>query len=148
MDDKRLKQIFSNMKTRSLKSKMTDSPFDVEFEMNNFISWYNKTKENLNNKCAYCGSDQNKITQLIEKKTLSSKRFNKRGFNLEVDRKDPKKNYSEENCTLICYFCNNDKSDIFLSDDYQKYFINMARCKNGKTMRCNYIDDMYELLKN
>jgi 5-methylcytosine-specific restriction endonuclease McrA len=40
-------------------------------------------------------------------------RKGRRGFNLEVDRKNPKGKYSPNNCVLACYPCNNAKSDVF-----------------------------------
>lgn len=146
MNDKRLKQVFSNIKYKCRKSKQSDFPFDVEFDERSFISWYNSKKEELNNRCAYCETDQNKISELIHTGKLKSKRFNKRGLNLEVDRKKPNENYSASNCTLICYFCNNDKSDIFSADDYLNNFIENSRLKNGKTIRCNFIDKLYETI--
>ena len=36
-----------------------------------------------------------------------------RGNTLEVDRYDDDKSYSEENCCLACYWCNNAKTDTF-----------------------------------
>ncbi len=43
---------------------------------------------------------------------------------LEVDRIKPKDAYSEKNCVLACYFCNNDKSDVFDGEDYKLFFQN------------------------
>lgn len=52
-----------------------------------------------------------------------TKRFKTRGKNLELERLDSKSNsYSPENCVLVCYFCNNDKSDVVSSDDYIQFF--------------------------
>jgi len=49
------------------------------------------------------------------------KRIN-RGNHLELERRDAKNNYySPENCVLACYFCNNDKSDIFDENEYLEY---------------------------
>jgi hypothetical protein len=47
-----------------------------------------------------------------------------RGMWLEVDRKDPKGKYSSGNAVLCCYFCNNDKSDVFYGDEYIEFFQN------------------------
>lgn len=44
-----------------------------------------------------------------------------RGMWLEIDRLKPKDNYSLDNCVLCCYFCNNDKSDVFHGDDYREF---------------------------
>ena len=145
-EEKRLINILNNIRQKRKRYELTQYSFDIEFNNSSFINWYNHKKEILNNKCNYCGSDQNKITDLINSGKLNSKRFNKRGRNLEVDRLDPKGNYSEKNCTLVCYFCNNDKSDILSKEDYIKYFMDY-KCKNGKTLRNNYIDEMYELIR-
>jgi hypothetical protein len=64
---------------------------------------------------------------------LTSKRFpqegtvgrgTNRGVWLEVDRIDPNGLYSRDNCVLCCYFCNNDKSDVFAGDQYVQFFQN------------------------
>lgn len=44
-----------------------------------------------------------------------------RGVWLEVDRLEPKGQYSRENAVLCCYFCNNDKSDVFSGQEYLKF---------------------------
>ena len=52
---------------------------------------------------------------------------------LEVDRINPyDKFYHKENCVLACYFCNNDKSDIFSFDQY----------KNFKENRLNFLKSL------
>jgi hypothetical protein len=45
-----------------------------------------------------------------------------RGPSLEVDKKDPHEGYTEGNCVLVCYFCNNDKSYIYPAEDYRRIF--------------------------
>ena len=64
---------------------------------------------------------------------LTSKRFPQdgtvgRGTNravwLEVDRIDPNGLYSRENSVLCCYFCNNDKSDVFDGNQYSCFIQN------------------------
>ena len=44
-----------------------------------------------------------------------------RGVWLEIDRKEPKGKYSKNNCVLSCYFCNNDKSDVFNEKEYNNF---------------------------
>ena len=45
-----------------------------------------------------------------------------RGKNLEVERKDSVSNeYNADNCVLACYFCNNDKSNVFNEAEYREY---------------------------
>ena len=60
---------------------------------------------------------------IINNGLLKSKRFfieknGNRGKYLEVDRRDPNGPYSIDNCVLSCYFCNNDKSDVFNESQY------------------------------
>ena len=86
-----------------------------------FTVWYKNQLTEQNNCCYYCEVNQDDIILLIERSIIKSKRFNKRGRNLEVERKEPDK-YNKENCVLACYFCNNHKSDIINSDDFKKHF--------------------------
>lgn len=44
-----------------------------------------------------------------------------RGYWLEIDRKNPKALYSSDNCVLSCYFCNNDKSDVFDDAEHKAF---------------------------
>jgi hypothetical protein len=64
---------------------------------------------------------------------LTSKRFPQNGIIgqgtnravwLEIDRIAPNGLYSRDNCVLCCYFCNNDKSDVFRGDVYATFFQN------------------------
>jgi hypothetical protein len=98
-----------------------------KFSKNEFIKWY---KEKLSLGFYYCGLEIEKQILLIKSRKLNSNRFftysytNKkgttkfgtRGFSFEVDRRNPKGKYSVGNCVLCCYFCNNDKSDVFSSE--------------------------------
>ena len=94
-----------------------------KFLKQEFISWYNNNRKKG---CYYCGLSENQSKELAFK--LGSKRFpdkevkkkGSRGLNLEVDRKVPDGNYSAENCVLACYFCNNDKSDVFNHNQYME----------------------------
>lgn len=91
-----------------------------------FLSWYNLQKK----ECFYCGIEENVVQEIVMTGILNSARFpNKgiiargknRGVWLEVDRIEPKENYSRDNCVLSCYFCNNDKSDVFNAESYNKF---------------------------
>jgi len=95
-----------------------------------FNKWYSDGKV-----CYYCEIPQSIISDLVNRGKLTSARFpingvitpgRTRGLYLEVDRKDSKKGYERENCVLCCYFCNNDKSDIFNADEYNKFFQNRS----------------------
>ena len=67
-------------------------------------------------KCHYCGIREGDFIR-IWGKFYGDKT---RGGKLEVDRKDNKKGYNEENCVLSCAICNNDKSDKFTYEEFKK----------------------------
>lgn len=93
---------------------------------NAFKHWYDS-----NNKvCHYCGLTEADCQRIVVTGILKSGRFPEngklgrgkhRGMWLEIDRKDPKEKYSPSNCVLCCYFCNNDKSDVFHGDSYKQF---------------------------
>jgi hypothetical protein len=87
-------------------------------DFNDFKNWYDSQIKI----CVYCNLIEEDCQKIVATGLLSSNRFpikgkvyrgRARGMWLEVDRKNPKKKYSRENCVLACYFCNNDKSDVF-----------------------------------
>ena len=93
-----------------------------------FHSWY---EENVKDgKCFYCGLTERESQKIIHDGLLTSKRFPlsgrfsqgvNRGFWLEVDKRNPKGKYSRENSVPCCYFCNNDKSDVFTDEQYKEF---------------------------
>lgn len=95
-------------------------------DFDDFLEWYNdQTKE-----CFYCGLKEKESQEIVYKGLLKSNRFplggrfargKSRGMWLEVDRLEPKQKYSRKNCVLCCYFCNNDKSDVFHGEEYRKF---------------------------
>lgn len=96
----------------------------VDFQ--DFLNWYNSQEK----KCIYCGLTEMESQELVKTGILTSNRFPQngtvgrgqaRGMWLEVDRLFPKGNYSRENSALCCYFCNNDKSDVFDFENYLKF---------------------------
>jgi len=97
-------------------------------DFTDFKDWYN---DNIKDRhCYYCGLTERKSQQIIHNGILKSKRFPlegmfsqgvNRGYWLEVDRKNPVGNYSKENCVPSCYFCNNDKSDVFTDIQYKEF---------------------------
>lgn len=105
------------------KSQMRKLQVKILFKsFNDFYLWYQL--ENMKG-CYYCGLKQEEQLELIKSGLLKSKRFfnqkGQRGRRLEVDRKNPDGDYSNDNCVLCCYFCNNDKSDIFNDEQYLKF---------------------------
>ncbi|MDD4822007.1 MAG: hypothetical protein PHI48_05550 [Bacteroidales bacterium] len=100
-------------------------------DFESFHEWYKK-KEKV---CHYCGISESDCQEIVMTGKLTSNRFPQdgklfrgqaRGMWLEVDRRKPKENYSEGNCVLACYFCNNDKSDVFDEKQYMEFKSNRA----------------------
>ncbi len=84
-----------------------------------FYNWYIRQ----NRVCYYCGIEEKKVEWLFKNvdSFKNSKRGKQRGHHLEIDRVDPENGYNDSNCVLSCYFCNNDKSDIFTGEEYKKH---------------------------
>lgn len=108
---RRIRQLYNNKKGNAF-----------EFlDFNDFYKWYIIQYEKQNGCCYYCKTEESVLTELFEKKYTSIKRTN-RGKRLEVERRDSGSNkYNKDNCVLACYFCNNDKSDIFSEAEYFEY---------------------------
>jgi len=62
--------------------------------------------------CAYCHINKDAVQELIEKGRLY-KKHPTRSWEFEIDRKFPNIEYSDENCVICCYWCNNAKTDEF-----------------------------------
>ena len=117
--EKQLKNWFSN--------KLYSKKIEIDFkDFQSFKKWY-EGKEKI---CFYCGLNEEDSQKIIHNGLLKSKRFPldgkirkgvNRGYWLEIDRKNPIGNYSTENCELSCYFCNNDKSDVFGAEQYKEF---------------------------
>ncbi len=93
-----------------------------------FYSWYEVCV--LDGTCFYCGLTERESQQIVHDGLLTSKRFPlggrfsqgvNRGFWLEIDKRNPKGQYSRENSVPCCYFCNNDKSDVFTDEQYKEF---------------------------
>ena len=109
-----LKRYFSKKKSFCNKNNI-----DFLFDSKSFIQWYMI----IDKKCNYCNLKEIEQFTIINNGLLKSKRFfveknGNRGKYLEVDRRDPNGPYSIDNCVLSCYFCNNDKSDVFNESQY------------------------------
>jgi hypothetical protein len=99
----------------------------IEFQSyQGFKDWYD-SKEKV---CHYCGISELESQLIVGLGILTSNRFplhgiltrgRCRGYWLEIDRIQPKGNYSTDNSVLCCYFCNNDKSDVFTGEDYKHF---------------------------
>lgn len=85
--------------------------------------------------CDYCGIS----TKEIEFLRVNNKIFSKsgRGFTLEIDRLQPNLEYSEKNCCMSCYWCNNAKTDEFSCTEFTQHIApgirNIWNYRLGKT---------------
>ncbi len=88
-----------------LEQKYINETFKIKFTEDDF-------NELLSIKtCNYCGITLEQINQLVDKRSLYKKNY--RGYSLEIDRLNSNYEYSKENCTMACYWCNNAKTDEF-----------------------------------
>lgn len=97
-----------------------------------FHNWYQE--QDL--VCHYCGLTESESQEISMTGILTSKRFPQNGIIgqgtsravwLEVDRLKPNGLYSRGNCVMCCYFCNNDKSDVFGGNEYTDFFQNRVQ---------------------
>lgn len=93
-----------------------------------FYSWYEVYV--MDGTCFYCGLTERESQRIVHDGLLTSKRFPlggrfsqgvNRGYWLEIDKRNPKGQYSRENSVPCCYFCNNDKSDVFTDEQYHEF---------------------------
>ena len=98
-------------------------------DFSDFLNWYQSQEK----ECYYCGLTEQESQEIVTTGLLRSNRFPQNGLNgrgtsrgvwLEIDRLDPKGLYSRQNSVLCCYFCNNDKSDVFYGANYREFFQN------------------------
>lgn len=68
-------------------------------------------------KCYYCGITVDEIEMLSAQQEIFKK--NERGWVMEIDRKSPNKEYSNDNCVAACYWCNNAKTDEFNAVEFK-----------------------------
>jgi glutamyl/glutaminyl-tRNA synthetase len=62
--------------------------------------------------CYYCDISEEEIETLISKHKINKKKVT-RGWTLEIDRKKPNLEYTDDNCVRCCYWCNSAKTDEF-----------------------------------
>ena len=99
-------------KYSQLKQRSKAKGLELLWKREDFISWYKKVPK----ECYYCGCTLDDIRRFWE--LNDNKRKVTRGRSFEIDRlKDER--YSENNCVLACYWCNNAKSDVFTPDEFQ-----------------------------
>jgi len=80
-----------------------------------------KFDEMIKNKvCSYCGISVDDINSLGNDGKLYNKRSETRGYTLEIDRKEANGEYTEDNCCMCCYWCNNAKTDEFKPHEFKE----------------------------
>ena len=101
-----------------------------------FIQWYqNKHKLGEKTTCCYFGISEELCSQLIP---YHSTRGGKRAQHLEIERLDSGKNiYTNTNCSLACYVCNNAKSNIFTVKEFRPIAFAINQWWNDKLEHSN-----------
>tara|TARA_R110002051_G_scaffold232667_1_gene294391 strand:+ start:264 stop:689 length:426 start_codon:yes stop_codon:yes gene_type:complete len=120
----RTNQQLRNTFNRKVRGELNDF-----IDFNDFLDWFQEQPL----QCDYCGLTEVELQEITMTGILTSKRFpqngivgrgTNRGVWLEFDRLEPNGLYSRNNCVLACYFCNNDKSDVFDGQSYRLFFKN------------------------
>lgn len=88
-----------------------------ELPLHKFIEFYGPNDQRTR-KCEYCSISELDIKQLDLKDQIFTKRFYSRGSTMEVDKRDPNKNYEISNLVMSCYWCNNAKTDEFTEEEF------------------------------
>jgi 5-methylcytosine-specific restriction endonuclease McrA len=93
--------------------------------------------------CHYCGITIDLVEKLAAKKKLYKK--NERGWSLEIDRVNSNFEYSEANCVMSCYWCNNAKTDEFTAEEFTVIGKAIAQVWYERITKSNIIGDFYHL---
>jgi len=84
-----------------------------------FLEWYISQEKS----CCYCGVKEQNLKEYFTPSNQQYKDARQRGKYLEIERivTAPKEKniYSEHNCSLSCYVCNNAKSDFISPKDFK-----------------------------
>ena len=103
------------------KSKCKDTDFKI------FQKWL----EGAPKKCFYCDITEAEIEKLYTIDKPLTKRS--RGKKLEIDRKEPSRNYEDlSNLVFACYWCNNAKTDTFSVEEFKPIGREIKRIWKGR----------------
>lgn len=94
---------------KSAKNRKIEAPHaPLEYK-----NWYKKQDQ----KCYFCGNDNETIKKYLEK---IGEKITKQQNRLGIDRLDSSKGYLLENLALACSICNTHKSDIVSAEDFKE----------------------------
>lgn len=83
-----------------------------------YLNWYLEHPK----QCCYCGIEESKLKLYFNEDNLQYIDARQRGKFLEIERIEtaPKEKnlYNPSNCTLVCYVCNNAKSDFISAQNF------------------------------
>lgn len=119
MTEKEKLQELKEIKTKA-KQRWSKKKYKKWGTKDKFVDWFIGKYIKQGGKCFYCGHS-GKVSEHYEEqlkeigmwRRYKGFRKGKRGKSLEVDRKESAKGYVPNNCVLVCYPCNNAKSDVF-----------------------------------
>ncbi len=140
MKDQQLKNIFEDALRHELRpavqKKLAQLYPDIKYEyfekevrrigklrnkkkgFKDFVSWYlERWEADGSAVCKYCGISEKECAEILQPLT---KRAKTRSQHLEIEQKSANDGYSENNCILACYVCNNAKSDFMSEDEFKK----------------------------
>lgn len=105
-------QIYASKRYSDIKQRVK---YDLDdfWTRESFISWY----EDEPKVCCYCQCTTEELKLFYD--LNDSKRKTTRGRVLEIERKNDAP-YSQDNCKLSCYWCNNAKSDVFTFEEFKQ----------------------------
>ena len=107
-----ISEIYKKIEELTFLREIESEWFEEYFKQ--FKSQYSEDKFNKDTnakECHYCHITLDEINTLADKQKLFKK--NGRGFTMEIDRKKPNLEYTNDNCVPSCYWCNNAKTDEF-----------------------------------
>lgn len=90
----------------------------------NLANWWVDKLRSQKGCCDYCKTPIKLIRDLIENNLLAGRPVKGNGVRgpcLELERMDHNTGYAPSNCVLICYYCNNDKSNVYSRVEYIEF---------------------------
>ncbi len=144
--NKKLKEFYDASKDEYDECKIAyQKRYEYNFSFTAFVKLLIKSS------CSYCGISLEQLKSLRKKWKIHSK--SGRGFSLEIDRKSPNLEYTEKNCCMSCYWCNNAKTDEFNVTEFEEIAkgINAAWNKRGEKIEgwkdIKFPENFYAALK-